>query len=68
MVGLEALTGALDDFGFEDYLNGTQIVYNMPTIMVDYCSSSLDLDDEFSWEMPLIGLTFLLIAICYLDT
>lgn len=22
MLGLEALTGSLDDFGFEDYLNG----------------------------------------------
>jgi hypothetical protein len=22
MLGLEALTGTLDDFGFEDYLNG----------------------------------------------
>lgn len=22
MLGLEAITGSLDDFGFEDYLNG----------------------------------------------
>ncbi|XVF20579.1 hypothetical protein REPUB_Repub12eG0012700 [Reevesia pubescens] len=25
MLGLEALTGTLDDFGFEDYLNGMEI-------------------------------------------
>lgn len=25
MLGLEAMTGTLDDFGFEDYLNGITI-------------------------------------------
>ena len=27
MLGLEAFTGSLDDFGFEDYLNGTDMAY-----------------------------------------
>lgn len=27
MLGLEAMTGSLDDFGFEDYLNGNEILF-----------------------------------------
>jgi len=31
MLGLEALTGSLDEFGFEDYLNGKEILFiNQP--------------------------------------
>ena len=26
MLGVESLTGSLDDFGFEDYLNGKEIL------------------------------------------
>lgn len=29
MLGLEALTGSLDDFGFEDYLNGNEILTDL---------------------------------------
>lgn len=32
MLGLEALTGSLDDFGFEDYLNGKMGIYEVAYI------------------------------------
>lgn len=36
MLGLEALTGSLDDFGFEDYLNGKMMIYEMSLIHITH--------------------------------
>ena len=41
MLGLEALTGSLDDFGFEDYLNGKINPYNSSDSVLYYTFSSL---------------------------
>jgi hypothetical protein len=46
MLGLEALTGSLEDFGFEDYLNGNyfyllttkKVIFNL--VVFDYCYKS----------------------------
>ena len=34
MLGLEAYTGSLDDFGFEDYLNGNDTIYLCTVVSV----------------------------------
>ena len=46
MLGLEALTGTLDDFGFEDYLNGIKCTLSTKeVIFCEFYCTDLSLDN-----------------------
>lgn len=36
MLGMEAFTGSLDDFAFEDYLNGNDMNFSIYIAVADY--------------------------------